>query len=177
MHDLCSRNAVEEDNNDRYKGGGRKFVVNSFQVTRELSSMEALTRASALTVDIAGDLEALSLQGCERLRRCISEIVPLLDNLRTMKSPWGPSTVRALSQLHEALERVQDVVRTCVNSVVHFPQQDCDLLTSLRQLWQRQIEMNLAIRFQQVLEDTKMDAFKAGRETMTPSEGLVGDGL
>lgn len=115
--------------------------------------MEELLRASDLVFDIDRALIASELQGCERLKRCLSAIVPLLAKLRTTRCPWGAATVRSLAQLQEALERVDGAVRSHLQEASHNWENDCECVGALRQLWQRQIEMNLAVQFQLVLDD------------------------
>lgn len=115
--------------------------------------MEHLLRASQLVADIDRDLNSSSLQGCERLARCISYIVPLLDKLQTMRCPWGANTVRALRQLQDALERVDNAVLNCPQDSPYSGENGCEYVGALRQLWQRQIEMNLAVQFQRVLDE------------------------
>lgn len=115
--------------------------------------MEDLQRASQLVSDINRDLSASSQEGSERLTRCISGIVPLLDKLKTLQCPWGSTTVRALGQLQEALERVDNAVRNCPQDSPYSKENDCEFMGALRELWQRQIEMNLAVQFQRVLDE------------------------
>lgn len=86
-------------------------------------------------------------------RRCISYIVPLLDKLQTMRCPWGANTVRALRQLQDALERVDNAVLNCPQDSPYSGENGCEYVGALRQLWQRQIEMNLAVQFQRVLDE------------------------
>lgn len=115
--------------------------------------MEDLLRASNLVFDIDRALIASRLLGSERLKRCLSAIDPLLAKLRTMRCPWGDITVRSLAELQEALERVDSAVRKHSQDASHNWENDCECVAALRQLWQRQIEMNLAVQFQLVLDD------------------------
>ncbi|CAD7701432.1 unnamed protein product [Ostreobium quekettii] len=115
--------------------------------------MDDLRRASALVASIDAGLDASGLRDCDRLRRCISAIVPLLDKLQTMKRPWGASAMRALAQLQSALERTDGVVAACAQASGDRRELDCQFVGALRQLWQRQIEMNLAVQFQHVLDE------------------------
>lgn len=44
-------------------------------------------------------------------------------------------------------------VRSHLQEASHNWENDCECVGALRQLWQRQIEMNLAVQFQLVLDD------------------------
>lgn len=115
--------------------------------------MEDLHRASQLVSDINRYLSDSSLEGRERLTRCISGIVPLLDKLKTLRCPWGTTTVRVLGQLQAALERVDNAVRNCPQDSPYSGENDCEFMGALRELWRRQIELNLAVQFQHVLNE------------------------
>lgn len=113
--------------------------------------MEHVARAAKVAADIELALEESTLEQCERLRRCISEIVPLLQNLQAMKMPFGGGTVRAVNQLLEALEPMHRLVTD------YEAHRLSEQMTVLRQLWQRQIELHLAVQFQKSFEQD-MDA-------------------
>eukprot|EP00803_Ostreobium_quekettii_P004083 evm.model.scf_1104EXC.1 EVM.evm.TU.scf_1104EXC.1 scf_1104EXC:11822-28756(-) len=137
-------------------------------------AMEDLRRVSGLLASIDAGLSTSELAGCDRLRRCICDIAPLLDRLKRMACPWGPSAMRALAQLQAALERTDRVIRNCA-ACGHCDEGDCELLGALRQLWQRQIEMNLAVQFQNVLdEDGSRGAKGLCGESEKPPGGLSG---
>ncbi|GMH38119.1 LOW QUALITY PROTEIN: hypothetical protein BSKO_06003 [Bryopsis sp. KO-2023] len=129
---------------------------------RCFEKMEDLARAVALASDIECALEQCNLEQCERLKRCITEIVPLLKNLQAMKKPFGHTTVRAIAQLQEALEPMLRVVTEERES-----HELCEQMIVLRQLWQRQIELHLAVQFQKVLEEDVDKSARRVWETKT----------
>jgi len=140
--------------------------------------MEDLRRVSGLLTSIDAGLRTSELAGCDRLRRCICDIAPLLDRLKNMACPWGASAMRALGQLQAALERTDRVLRDGAASG-DCNEGDCELLGALRQLWQRQIEMNLAVQFQNVLDEDSSRSAKGlcGDSEMQPGglSGLIGE--
>ncbi|GMH38185.1 hypothetical protein BSKO_06069 [Bryopsis sp. KO-2023] len=108
--------------------------------------MEGVTRACALAADVETALLDSKLENCERLKRCVSSISPLLNKLQDMRKPFRSDTVQAVLKLQEALETVHEVVENCTANQLHAQ------MVVLRQLWQRQIELHLAVQFQRVLE-------------------------
>lgn len=131
--------------------------------------MEDLARTVALASDIESALVSSDLEQCERLKRCITEIIPLLKNLQAMKKPFGHTTIRAIAQLQEALQPMLEVVK---DLEAH---QLCNQMIMLRQLWQRQIELHLAVQFQKVLEEDVDKSVRRVWETKAV-DGISGGG-